>query len=271
MSGDIIVANDFDRNLPDINTTDLSTCGPRQLTAIRYLKFLERVSHAFPYVVYVAGNHEFYHGKWVKSLEILRNICSKFPNIHFLEQESVKINDVTFIGGTLWTDMNKGDPITMHSVSSMMNDYRVIKNDAVGYVSLRPAHTVDRHRNMVKFIKQQIEAAPNEKFVVVGHHTPTKLSIHERYTADYTMNGAYSSDLSDLILDHPQIKLWTCGHVHHAHWYYMGDTLVVCNPRGYTTEAHLSEFNPSLVIDLDAMPDAELVSNNYNHSTIARA
>jgi hypothetical protein len=47
------------------------------------------------------------------------------------------------------------------------------------------------------------------------------------------MNGAYSSDLSDFILDHPQIKVWTHGHTHHNFDYMIGDCRIVCNPRGY--------------------------------------
>jgi hypothetical protein len=47
------------------------------------------------------------------------------------------------------------------------------------------------------------------------------------------MNGGYSSELSEFILDHPQIKLWTHGHTHEPFDYMIGDTRIVCNPRGY--------------------------------------
>jgi hypothetical protein len=47
------------------------------------------------------------------------------------------------------------------------------------------------------------------------------------------MNGAYSSDLDQFILDRPQIKLWTHGHTHEPFDYMIGSTRVVCNPRGY--------------------------------------
>jgi hypothetical protein len=39
--------------------------------------------------------------------------------------------------------------------------------------------------------------------------------------------------LSEFILDRPQIKLWTHGHVHNVNDYMIGDTRVVSNPRGY--------------------------------------
>lgn len=253
LSGDICVADDLDCNIPDFNPYSpgsVDNMSRRATSSIRYIKFFERVSAAFSHVVYVAGNHEFYHGKWTKSLEILRNTLAKFPNIHFLECDVFKLEDVTFIGGTLWTDMNRFDPLTLHAISDAMNDFKVVRNDDLGYTRLKPAHTVTRHRKMVEYIKLIVDGKTDEKFVVVGHHAPTRLSIHANYKDDFIMNGAYASDLSEFILDRPQIKLWTCGHVHHAHSYYMGDTLVACNPRGYVGEEHLSEFNPNLIIEV---------------------
>jgi hypothetical protein len=47
------------------------------------------------------------------------------------------------------------------------------------------------------------------------------------------MNGGYTSDLVEFILDRPQIKLWTHGHTHEQFDYMIGSTRVVCNPRGY--------------------------------------
>ena len=144
-----------------------------------------------------------------------------------------KIGDVTFVGSTLWTDMNKGDPLTLHAVADMMNDFKIIRHDELGYTKLRPAHVASRHRKSVEYIRSVMEGKFDEKFVVVGHHSPSKMSTHPRYQHDTLMNGAYSSDLSEFILDHPQIKLWTHGHTHHKFDYMIGSTRIVCNPRGY--------------------------------------
>jgi hypothetical protein len=57
------------------------------------------------------------------------------------------------------------------------------------------------------------------------------------------MNGAFHSDLSDFILDRPHIKLWTHGHMHNTSDYLVGNTRVVCNPRGYVKyEQRAKEF-----------------------------
>jgi len=237
LSGDIMIAQDLhDHPHMDYNPYTpgaLTDLGRRQQTALRFRDFLKRCSFQFPHVIYVAGNHEFYHGKFVGSLQDLRDECGKYPNVYFMEDNMRTIGDITFIGCTLWTDMNKGDPLTLHAVADMMNDYRIIRHDGHGYSKLRPAHTAARHRNSVEYIRMMTEGKFDEKFAVVGHMSPSKMSTHPKYQNDHLMNGAYSSDLSEFILDHPQIKLWTHGHTHHKFDYMIGSTRIVCNPRGY--------------------------------------
>lgn len=246
LSGDILIAQDLhDHPAPQVphSPAMLKLLGSRQLKAHEYRDFFKRCSFQFPHVVYVAGNHEFYHGKWAGSLLDLRKECSAFPNVYFMENDCKKINDVTFIGSSLWTDMNKADPLTLHAVNDMMNDFRMIRNDEKGYTKLRPAHTAWRHGRSVEYIRTVIEGRFDEKFVVVGHHAPSFMSIAECYKSDTLMNGAYASDLSEFILDHPQIKVWTHGHTHTPFDYSIGDTRVVCNPRGYAGyEARADEF-----------------------------
>jgi Icc-related predicted phosphoesterase len=86
---------------------------------------------------------------------------------------------------------------------------------------------------MLDYIQTVIEGKFDQKFVVVGHHAPSKLSTHPRYEHDNLMNGAYSSSIDEYILEHPQIKLWTHGHTHEDFDYMLGTTRIVCNPRGY--------------------------------------
>ena len=253
LSGDIMVAEDL-YNHPETSygmysNVNLNDLGRRQQTALRFRDFLKRVSFQFPHVIYVAGNHEFYHGKWMRTLDVLHEECAKFPNVYFLECESKKIDDVTFIGGTLWTDMNKGDPLTLHAVRDMINDFRVIRKEFEGYTSLKPVDTCVRHKRMLQYIQTMIEGKNDEKFVVVGHHAPSKLSTHEKYKNDYLMNGAYSSNLEEYIIDHPQIKLWTHGHTHHPFDYVIGETRIVCNPRGYDGYEE-TEWNPNIVLEV---------------------
>ena len=255
LSGDILVAEDlYDYPSPDPYTPGgMANYGRRVQASARYNDFFKRVSFQFPHVVYVAGNHELYHGKWVKSIEFLRDFfAQRFSNVYFLERDIKTIDDVTFIGCTLWTDMNRMDPITLHSVRDMMNDYRLIRNDEKGYTALKPADTVLRHRESLGYIKTIVEGRHDEKFVVVGHHSPSFQSVHEQYKGETLMNGAYHSSLEEFIMDRPQIKLWTHGHTHHAFDYMIGETRVVCNPRGYESDRWKEQtgWNPNIVIEV---------------------
>ena len=254
LSGDICVASKF---------------GPN------YDRFFQDASRLFKNVVYIMGNHEHYDGDFAKSESILRAALERYSNVHFLEKEIVKIDDVTFIGGTLWTDMNKEDPLTMFHVQRRMNDFRIVRNSnrmvtrTVPIYEENPLYTEDgknggkyvtnekgfyieigqkkkqepstfcpedavpEHKAMIEYIRTVIEGKFDEKFVVVGHHAPSRQSTHPRYQHDALMNGAYSSSLDEFILDHPQIKLWTHGHTHEDFDYMIGTTRVFCNPRGY--------------------------------------
>jgi Icc-related predicted phosphoesterase len=193
---------------------------------------INQASKDFEHVIYVAGNHEFYHGSWTGSLLDLRLECAQWHNVHFLERETVTLQDTLFVGGTLWTNMNKGDPLTLHAVRDMINDFKIIHNDNHGR-HLTPQDTVDRHDQTVDFFRCILEHNPHTNTVIVTHHAPSTLSIHKQYQGDTVMNGAYCSDLSQLMLDHDNLKLWTHGHMHTTSDYTIGQCRVICNPRGY--------------------------------------
>jgi len=260
LSGDICVAADFRES----DAYGIVEHGKSQ----RYYDFFSRCAFEFPKVLYVAGNHEHYHGDFAETFRILRNYLGRIENLHILDKEHVVIDGVTFIGGTLWTDMNAQDSVTLAHIRGIMNDFRIIQNSAemVSYKTMvnaydgdgnvkldanglpiqkaefhkRPARftpedTVQDHKKMLEYIQVTTDmlGKNTNKYVVVGHHAPSKASTHPRYQTEVIMNGAYSSRLDQFILDNPQIKLWTHGHTHEEFDYMVGTTRVVCNPRGY--------------------------------------
>lgn len=253
LSGDIMVAQDLhDHHAADFSPYSngaLADLGRKLQRVARFRDFIKRCSFQFPHTIYVAGNHEFYHGKWNQTLEVLAEECGKYPNVYFLERGFKRIEDVIFVGGTLWTDMNKGDPLTLHAARDMMNDFRIIRKEYDGYTKLKPVDTAVRHRQTVGYIKEIVDRKEVEKYVVVGHHSPSFQSCHPMYANDAIMNGCYHSDLSEFILDRPQIKLWTHGHTHHPFDYMIGETRIVCNPRGYDGHEE-TEWNPNIVLEV---------------------
>lgn len=255
LSGDICVAHSLhDHPIDKPVPADAMKPGRNQSAAYKYREFFNHVSAEYDHVVYLAGNHEFYHGRFPDAYDWLREEMKNYSNIHFLDKEHVEIDGVTFVGGTLWTDMNRNDPTTMQLIEGMMNDFRIIRNSQRNYARFSPLDSVVHHKDTLEYIKNVVDSDPTKKYVVVGHHAPTPLSIHEKYKKDVWMNGGYYSDLSEFILDRPQIALWTCGHMHDPHTYYMGDTFVACNPRGYAGHDPEAANFKLRYIDLDNMP-----------------
>ena len=252
LSGDILVADDLRNQPADLSLADIPDEGyGRARRALRYRDFFLRVSFQFEHVIYIMGNHEHYHGKFDKSAGIIRETIGylNIHNIHLLDRDIKEIDGVHFVGGTMWTDCNKGDPMTQYHLEYCMTDFRVIRIAGENFKKFLPMRTVMEFTKTRDYFKTVIENLPKDaKIVVCSHHAPSHLSIHEIYKNDTLMNGGYSSDLSEFILDHPQIKLWTHGHMHNNFDYMIGDTRVVCNPKGYPGEN--GDFENNLILEI---------------------
>ena len=258
LGGDICIAQDLHDHPEPANTADQAAIangtglGRRQMTAQRFRDFFKRCSFQFPHVIYIMGNHEFYNGKFYAGIDYMREECAKYPNVYMLEQDMKIIDNVVFVGGTLWTNMNKRDPLTMHAIEGMMNDFRIIRNDARNYAPMSALDVAIRHDKTLAYIEHIVHEHRNKKCVVVGHHSPSFQSAHPMYAHETLMNGGYHSDLSEFILDHPQIKLWTHGHTHHPFDYVIGETRIVCNPRGYENDGYSEQtgWDPTKILEI---------------------
>ena len=258
LGGDIMIAQDLHDHPAPNNTADQAAIangtglGRRQERAQKFRDFMKRCSFQFPHVIYIMGNHEFYNGRFYDSIEHMRDECAKYPNIYMLEQDTKIIDDVVFVGGTLWTNMNRRDPLTMHAIVGMMNDFRIIRNDFRNYATMSALDVAIRHDKTLAYIKLIVQEHKDKKVVVVGHHTPSFQSCHPSYANDQLMNGGYHSELSEFILDHPQIVLWTHGHTHHPFDYVIGETRIVCNPRGYQNDGYSEDtgWNPNILLEI---------------------
>lgn len=253
LGGDILVADDV-KNFGYVDEQIMAATPSMLARGERYYNFVKRCSERFPQVVLIMGNHEHYHGDYAETASIIRTVVGEFSNVHFLDKEWRIINGVLFYGGTLWTDMNNEDPITLYQIAGMMNDYRGVKNSSKtvqhrvptydennkeGWTfkerpaQFRPEDSVEDHKAFLKGLDEVLALHPDLPTVVVGHHAPSKASTHPRYKTEVITNGAYSTNLDNFILDRRQIRLWTHGHTHEDFDYMIGTTRIVCNPRGY--------------------------------------
>ena len=208
-------------------------------------------------VICVAGNHEFYGEVYPHHLKKIQRNAEPFKNVHFLENQSVEIGDVVFLGCSLWTDLKLWETgphaglysriETVWNVENYMNDYSRIKYfDGRRHRKLVPNDLVKVHLDSVRWLKEQFEIHRGRKIVVVTHQAPSFESVPESYRQD-VLSAAYASHLDNLV-EQSEAVLWVHGHTHQGTVYMIGKTRVVCNPHGYPGENKW--FRSDLVIEI---------------------
>ena len=235
--------------LPDDKETILILAGDLW-TGTRFIEWagyswIGIVAQRFQQVLIVLGNHDYWpqgNLSIVKGADkcnaMLQDMC--LFNVHVLDQSTYAIDDYLFVGATLWTDMDKGNPLTMMSMSQFMAYDGKIKYDVGGkdgneYRRFTSELWVALHRKHKKYIANIAELNRDKKLVVITHHLPLAQMGDPMYEGNES-NGYYYSDLSDLILDNENIVFWCCGHSHCSNDFMFGKTRMYMNPVGYAGE-----------------------------------
>lgn len=209
--------------------------------------FIDEMTARFKAVIYVLGNHEYYRSNFSNGAAILKTMLAH-TTAHVLDNSSVVIDDVIFVGTTMWTDYNKGDEITMYQAQRCMNDYNLIKiNHDDVTLRLSPHDVLKKYAQNKDFLINALSNVQTDlKKVVITHHLPSEKSVNEMFAGDAN-NYSYFSNLEDVIVEY-QPNLWVHGHTHCSAEYNINDTKVVCNPRGYTPNDLNIEFDPCKIV-----------------------
>jgi predicted phosphodiesterase len=191
-----------------INAGDITT-GNRPTQFSNYI-------HKHNKLFYVHGNHDFYGSVFVNT-----------------QPKMMELNGVKIAGATLWTDLTK--PLDWLNYVNNLADARCIIG--LDYETYKKTHA--RHLDFL---------LRSEADVIVSHHAPSYLSVSEEYKGSF-LNPGFVTELGNEIaaLKKPP-KLWVHGHVHGRFDYMIGETRVVCNPRGYPGEnAWFDTYEPMIV------------------------
>jgi predicted phosphodiesterase len=204
------------------------------------------------WILYIAGNHEFYGRPRLETLAKLR-IAARECGVHFLDDAAVVIDGVRFLGATLWTDFrlfgDEAKPMAMAEGQRGLNDFRVIYDGRSGTFS--PSDSIRLHEKSLAWLKAQLEEPFDGKTVVVTHHLPSQRSVAERFKGS-VLSACFASNL-DYLMGNPPVNLWIHGHTHDSFDYEVLGTRVLCNPRGYVTYQRTVEnfdFDPGLVAEV---------------------
>lgn len=215
----------------------------------------------FKTVLYVLGNHEYYGYFIDEGVQVMRDYLAG-TNVQILENQSVKIDDILFVGATLWTNFNNQDPHEMDAAKWNMADYRNIarkRYETITYVernnpdpfvssgNLLPNLIYDRHIHSRGYIEQTLTNNKNTRTVVITHHAPS-LKCNDTQRHGTFLMYSFASNMEGMIDRHDQVELWVCGHTHYNHDFVVGNTRLISNQRGYAGhESIASEFKPIFV------------------------
>ena len=160
-------------------------------------------------------------------IRIPNNFCTKV-----LEKFSDDFGVVGMDNAYVTNTRNKDNKVVIDINKVELNDSRE--------VNFKPVKYRTHNFGIMMFFKK-------ENYVEI----PEDLKIF--YKKDL-LSAAYASNLDELIIKYPNIKLWCHGHVHHNCDYRINTTRIVANPRGYKNE------NP------DFIKNGLIVSNTKNES-----
>lgn len=210
--------------------------------------FIEECLDSAHKVIMVMGNHEHYGGQIDLSYNLIKDKIDS-ERFHILEDEFVDYKGIRFIGSTLWSEIDISEG---YYISRSLNDYRTILIEDEGVNPVRRLCVQDTTQIFYKsrdYIFKQVSIANHNgiKPFVITHHSPTMMpATHYRGNK---LNSAYGSDLDNLIEVAKPIA-WVNGHTHNSFDYNVGDTRIICNPRGYYGVEVNKYFNPNLIIEV---------------------
>jgi len=234
-------------------------------------------------IIYVSGNHEFYHCYHKGLLEDFHEEADQY-GIHFLENNEVILDGIRFLGCTLWTDYTTSNNLSQTEAMKQLNtriaDHQLIlkrfdvpngwtiemvkekrnremldllleHNHYADYVfepfTTRDAWTI--HKNSTSWLTNKLfDEQFDGKTVVVTHHGPSIECKHKFY-GHTELSGAFYSDLSNLI---EKADLWIYGHTHSNLDIKIKNTRLISNQRGYPSEKNtaLDDFNEDLIVEI---------------------
>lgn len=211
------------------------------------LEWLDELAAAGLEVVWTPGNHEYYHQRLERCRE---RLIERAPRgVHLLDEASLELGGLRFVGATLWTDFRGGHPLAMQDALAM-NDFRLIRvvdeEDPDEARVFQPEDALERHWRARAWLETELARGDPQRTVVLTHHAPSERSSALRFL-NTSLQPCFASALEGLVLDHAP-ALWVHGHMHSHADYELGATRILCNPRGYPQESG-NGFDPSLVVD----------------------
>jgi len=181
-------------------------------------------------ILYIMGNHEYYNHTFPDIREQYRAQVEKVLNVHLLERSIFFINNVRFLGTTLWSDLS--NPIHATDVQNGLYDFKLIHN--ADRSRFRASDCTAEWKKNAAWLEQELCCQYDGKTVVITHHSPSSITCASDYKYSRIRFG-FHSDMEDLIFKY-QPDIWIYGHDHMSAHHKLGETLLISNQAGYPHE-----------------------------------
>lgn len=131
------------------------------------------------------------YGLCIKHIDdCIRAIAASEANVYFLQEDAVIIDDIRFLGCTLWTNSDQ-------ELTELMNDYIFIRDMTVDVCR-------KLYHNHVSWLTGELNKSYS-KTVVITHHLPSAQSLSYNGRTDCF----YYDDFEHLL---DKVDYWICGH-----------------------------------------------------------
>ena len=211
-------------------------------------------------VIFLPGNHEYDGLEFDEADARLRETCHRFGLI-WLERETVVLQNVRFVGATLWTDFDAltsskasgggivsiGEQLKAREKAFRAANFYLKKNHSLqgGQPMLADAVREQGLKSQA-WLRAALAAPFDGPTVAVTHFAPSLLSADPRYGVTPGSAG-FCNSLDELL---PLATLWLHGHLHCANDYVSRGCRVVANPLGYARKGEQAAFRESLCIPI---------------------
>lgn len=193
-------------------------------------------------VIYILGNHEFYGYSLNEVREFWKSV--ELENFYFLDNSSVVIDGIRFIGATLWTDFDNENYLVLMRARVISDYNKILNNSKDDYIT--PNAILREFKISKQFIENELAIDDGNIPVLITHHLPSFQCIDERYSGD--LNNAYFASNLDNLIAYSKVSVVIHGHTHVKVDKTINGKRFLSNPRGYSNEN--PEFDPEFVIDL---------------------
>lgn len=209
-------------------------------------QFFEDAEKCYDRIYTVMGNHEHYHGYFNQTRDQLEKFYAFHPKVRLLDNHTVEEEDFILFGATMWTDMNKSDPLVMWDVQRGMNDFNCIHwgeeaSIAAGHaVRFRVEDAINENAFTVSKLREFMSIETDKRRIIMTHHAPSWDCVEGHYKHDTLSFGYACTNLSDLFFDEENF-VWVHGHMHRRYRQPLYKGEVMCNARGYVGEYGLAK------------------------------